>query len=169
MNDTNILIDLANIGLLDHCRKMDISFHTTDIVIAELKNPKQKEPVERLIRDGVLHVDSFTGPEVMQFVLLYTEYSMISNLTPVDCSVMILAEKYKCRLLTSDQKLKRHARDRHIEANGLLWLTDKMVDEDVVEPIAMIEHLQKWLETNERAPHKHIMERIDKYWKGVKR
>lgn len=165
VNDTNILIDLANTGLIDYCREMDIKFYTTSVVIAELNVQEQRIAVERLIQDGILTVEEFKGAEVMQFAILYEEYSGKSNLTPPDCSVMMLAEKLKCRLLTSDQKLKRHAQERNIEVNGLLWLTDKMVEDMIVEPIAMIDHLQKWIESNDRAPYKHIMERIERYWK----
>lgn len=166
VNDTNILIDLVEMGLIGYCREMEIEFHTTKVVIAELIVHEQKMTINKLIDEGILIVDEFKGSEVMQFALLYADYSLKSNLTPPDCSVMMLAEKLNCRLLTSDQKLKHHAEERNIKVNGLLWLTDKMVDDMIVDSISMIDHLQKWLEINNRAPHKHIMDRIEKYWKG---
>ena len=36
INDTNILIDLFNAGLLGYCRQLDIEFRTLDVIMEEL-------------------------------------------------------------------------------------------------------------------------------------
>lgn len=163
VDDTNILIDLANIGLTDFCRGMNITFHTTDLVIIELRNSLQLEAISPLIADGTLVENHFEGPEAIELVMLYQEYEQTSNLTPADCSVMKLAEKLQCRLLTNDQKLLRIARNRGIETNGLLWLTDRMVADGIVPPLQMANCLQLLLRTNMSAPRELIMQRMDEY------
>lgn len=36
INDTNILIDLFNAGLLGYCRQLDIEFRTLDVIMEEI-------------------------------------------------------------------------------------------------------------------------------------
>lgn len=164
VDDTNILIDLANTGLIKYCKKLDIQFYSTEFAIAELTDHSQIESVNRLLAEGTLIEYKFKNDELMSLVNIYREYSLTTNLTTIDCSVMLLAEKLNCRLLTNDQKLVIHAKKRGIEVNGLLWLTDRMVDDRIVSPIQMIDFLQKLLDTNVRAPQKMILERMQKYW-----
>lgn len=163
VDDTNILIDLANTGLLAHCMQMDISFCTTDMVISELRNTRQLDIVNGFRAEGGLNVCEMKGNELINVVTTYQELEQCSNLSPADVSVMLLAERLNCRLLSNDQKLIRQARERGIEANGLLWLTDLMVETNVVSPRMMVEYLNQLLITNDRAPRKLIDERISKY------
>lgn len=37
VNDTNILIDLYNAGLLPYCKKLNLDFRTLDVVINEIE------------------------------------------------------------------------------------------------------------------------------------
>lgn len=163
VDDTNILIDLANIGLAPFCRNMGITFHTTEFVINELKDKSQYACIEPLLLDGTLVQDTLEGAALAEFAILYQQYHAISNLTPTDCSVMVLAEAHHCRLLTNDQKLLRQARQRGIETNGLLWLTDRMVEQGIVTPMQMIDSLQRLMSTNLCAPRSLILARIDRY------
>lgn len=163
VNDTNILIDLADIGLASYCRDMNITFHTTNVVIRELNNARQRAAIEPLLTDGTLVENIFDGEDTIDFVLLYQDYHQISNLTPADCSVMKLAEMLQCRLLTNDQKLRRYASQRGIVVNGLLWLTDRMVVDGIVTPLQMANSLQELIRINPSAPRELIMERIDAY------
>lgn len=168
VDDTNILIDLANTGLITQCQKLDIHFVTTDLAFAELRNARQLEAVQSFIDTGGLEVTDIKNADLMDLLVLYHHYATFTNLSLPDVSVLWLAEHRQCRLLTSDQKLLNQARERGIEASGLLWLTDAMVEQRVVPPSEMIDYLLKLLETNERAPRKLILERIDNYIK-VKR
>lgn len=168
VQDTNILIDLVNIGLIDYCRKLDIDFHTTDIAVKEIHHSNQYQVVKGLINEGALKVDKLQGADLIAFSVRCYELQLDSNVTPADCSVMYLAEKMKCRLLTSDQKLKRQAVHRGITVNGLLWLTDRMMEDLNIPPLKMAEALQSLLISNARAPRDLILERIDRYLKVIK-
>lgn len=168
VDDTNILIDLANTGLAPYCRNMGVTFHTTELVIKELKDQSLFVSIQPLLLDGTLVQDHLEGLALVDFAVLYQEYHTSSNLTPADCSVIVLAETLHCRLLTNDQKLLRHARQRGIETNGLLWLTDRMVDQGIVNPMQMINCLQQLMISNDRAPRQLILERIDQYLETIK-
>ena len=163
VEDTNILIDLFNTGLLQFCRKMDIEFHTTDFVVREIKKPEQLSTVKGLISNKELNMDVFTIDEMLQLVNLKEECRGKNNLTTADCSVVMLAERLGCRLLTADQKLIHFAQNRGLEASGLLWLTDEMVEKGVVRPQDMIVYLDRYLDSNKRAPEKEVSKRIAQY------
>jgi predicted nucleic acid-binding protein len=87
----------------------------------------------------------------------------VNNLSDADCSVIILAQRYNCRLLTSDRKLKRQAEDQGLRVNGLLWITDTMVENGILTGAEMIPYLERYRETNPRAPQNEINKRIEKY------
>ena len=163
VEDTNIIIDLFNTGLLQFCKKMDIEFHTTDLVIKEIKMPEQRNTVKGLVINKELNMDVFTIDEMLQLANLKEECRGKNNLTTADCSVVLLAERLGCRLLTADQKLVHFAQSRGLETSGFLWLTDKMVEKGIVSPKDMVEYLNRYLETNKRAPEKEVNERIAQY------
>lgn len=167
VDDTNILIDLANTGLITRCQQLDVTFVTTDMVISELRNSVQRHLVDEYIANGGLTVRKIENAELVNLVITYQQLHAATNLSPADVSVMLLAERLGCRLLTNDQKLLNQARQRGIEANGMLWLTDFMVEQQVVSPLSMIDYLQLLLSTNERAPRKLIMEHIQEYTNAI--
>ena len=163
VEDTNIIIDLFNTGLLHFCKQMDIDFHTSDFVVKEITRPDQLSMVKGLISNRELSMDVLNMDEMLQLANLEEECRRTNNLTTADCSVVLLAEKLGCRLLTADQKLVHFAQSRGLEASGLLWLTDEMVTKGIVRPKDMIEYLDRYLETNKRAPEKEVSKRIAQY------
>ena len=163
VEDTNIIIDLFNVGLLQFCKKMDIVFHTTEFVIKEIKRPEQRSTLKGLISNEELKMVVFNIEEMLQLANLEEECRSTNNLSTADCSVVLLAERLGCRLLTADQKLVHFAQSRGLETSGFLWLTDKMVEKGIVSPKDMGEYLNRYLETNKRAPEKEVNERIAQY------
>ena len=163
VEDTNIIIDLFNVGLFQFCKKMDIVFHTTEFVIKEIKRPEQRSTLKGLISNEELKMVVFNIEEMLQLANLEEECRSTNNLSTADCSVVLLAERLGCRLLTADQKLVHFAQSRGLVASGFLWLTDKMVENGIVCPKDMIEYLNRYLETNKRAPEKEVNERIAQY------
>lgn len=163
VEDTNILIDLFNTGLIRYCQLMEIEFHTTSYVINEIEDHEQRSFIIGYIINGLLKVDSFEGDDFVLLVNTKQSFEGVNNLSDADCSVMLLAERLHCRLLTADQKLVRQARERGLEVNGFLWLTDKMVEDGIVPPLTMADCLQRYKDTNPRVKEPETSERIDKY------
>lgn len=163
VKDTNIIIDLFNIGLERYCRQLELEFHTTRHVVREIREATQRERMKEMIRCGELKVDEFSDVEYEKFLDLVEAFDGVNNLTDADCSVIILAERYHCRLLTSDQKLKQQAKARGLEVNGLLWIADTIVKRRILTGREMIPYLERYRETNERAPLKEIAKRIERY------
>lgn len=163
VEDTNILIDLFNTGLIRFCQLMDVSFHTTRYVVKEINDPEQHKLLYGLIANGMLIVDSFEGEAFIQLIETTAEYDATTNLTETDCSVMLLAERLGCRLLTADQKLKHYAMERGIQVNGFLWIVDELIVRSIVPPLQMIQYLDIYLKTNSRAPEIEVKRLMEKY------
>lgn len=163
INDTNILIDLVNTGLLNLCHRLDVDMRTIDFVMREMKIDSQRELVEEQIAKGNIKLETMNPKDVQQTFRLYMEYHKYNNLSRADCAVMHYAESHKCRLLTSDKTLRTCSEKRGIKVGGLLYLTDIMVSEHLVSAEEMIKYLELYKATNERAPKKQIDERISKY------
>lgn len=163
VEDTNIIIDLFNTGLLHFCKNMDIEFHTTNFVIKEIKKPEQRSTVKGLISNKELNMAVLNTEEMLQLANLEEECRGTNNLSTADCSVVFLAEKLGSRLLTADQKLMHFAKKRGLEVSGLLWMIDEMVETGVVRPKEMVKYLKRYLETNKSAPEKEVNKRIEEY------
>ena len=66
VNDTNILIDLYNAGLLPYCKRLDLDFRTLDVVLNEIEVREQLEAVEQLVGMALCvfircHLDRWPG------------------------------------------------------------------------------------------------------------
>lgn len=168
VEDTNIIIDLFKTGLFSFCKYLELEFHTTRYVVAEILESSQSAVLIGMINNGQLLIDNFVGEEYEQLIKYIDECNGENNLSEADCSVLLLAKRLECRLLTSDQKLKRKAEEHGIKVNGLLWLTDLLVEEHVVTEEMMIYHLKRYLETNPRAPENEVVKRIDYYKEKIK-
>lgn len=111
INDTNILIDLYNAGLLPFCR--------------------------------------------------IAMYQGVCNLSPEDISVMVYAIDNDCRLLTGDKKLRDKAMMENIKVSGVLYITDLLTKEGIIEKEEMASALERLLKSNNRLPKRLIKERIE--------
>ncbi|EOA58458.1 hypothetical protein HMPREF1214_02030 [Bacteroides sp. HPS0048] len=165
VNDTNILIDLYESGLLDVCRNMKLEFHTLDMIMQEIENEKQQAGVRQLIDSGCLKVKSLSGEQLILVIEKIDEYNGVCNLSPEDISVMVYAKEHGYRLLTGDKTLREKASLENIQVSGILYLTDMMINDNLISPLQMAEALGKMLQSNKRLPRKLILERIEKYRK----
>lgn len=161
VNDTNILIDLYNAGLLPYCKKLNLDFRTLDVVINEIEDSEQYSAVQSIIDEGTLSVYSLSGEQVGTVFQKVAEYSGVCNLSVEDISVMVYAIDNNCRLLTGDKTLKDKATLENIKVSGILFLTDMLTRESIVDDEEMITALEHLLSSNNRLPKKLIKERIE--------
>ena len=162
VNDTNILIDLYNAGLLPHCKSLDLDFRTLDVVMSEIEEKNQLEAVEELVSDGTLRVDSLSPNQVERVFQMVREYEGYCNLSPEDISVMVYAKDNHCRLLTGDKTLRAKAIIENIQVSGVLYLTDLLSEAHILSYAEMAESLEFLLASNSRLPRKLIQERISR-------
>lgn len=160
VSDTNILIDLYNSGLLYYCKQLNLDFRTLDLIIEEIEVPEQRATINEIIKNGGLKVCSLTGSQVADVYQKIRYYNGKCNLSPEDISVMVYAIDNHCRLLTGDKTLRKKAILENVTVSGILYLTDMLIRESVLEPTCMIRSLKLLLESNSRLPKKLIEERI---------
>lgn len=159
VNDTNILIDLYNAGLLKYCQLLNLDFRTLDFVISEIKDDRQREAVESIVDDGILKVYSLDGRMMGIVFEKIASYKGQCNVSVVDVSVMVYAKEHNCRLLTGDKTLRTAAENDNIIVSGILYIIDLLMDK--IDPQELIDSLELLLKSNDRLHKKMIWEKID--------
>lgn len=168
VKDANILIDTFNTGLYVKIASMKLRFHTTEYVAAEIIRTEQRCWLESMKASGEIIIDEFDGDDLSELLLFIMDNNGKNNLSEADCSVIVLARRLNCRLLTTDQKLKRVAESHGIEVNGFLWLTDQMVETGVATAEEMLKVMELYLKKNPRAPKEEVSIRIENYKRRIK-
>ena len=145
IQDANILIDLHKSGLLEFYSRLGIETHTTDLVHAEIR-----QSVADYVSSGQLSVKEFSGMELAALLAFKAEQPR--SLSLQDCSVLQLAIERSAVLLTGDGALRTRATSMGVDARGILWLMDSMVQETILDfPKASL-FLRKLMATNRRLP-----------------
>ena len=168
VKDANILIDLFHTGLYGKIASMKLRFHTTQYVATEIIRTEQRCWLESMKASGEIIIDEFDGDDLSELLLFIMDNNGKNNLSEADCSVIFLARRLNCRLLTTDQKLKRVALEQGIEVNGFLWLTDQMVETGVATAEEMLKAMELYLKNNPRAPKEEVSIRIENYKRRIK-
>jgi predicted nucleic acid-binding protein len=131
VNDANILIDLVELQILSSFFQLDFEFHTTEIILEELFE-EQKEELNPYILSGKMTVNELNGDD---FISIYEIRQQKPKLSEQDCSAFHQAEKENATLITSDNTLRKFAKEKSIEVHGHLWVFDMMVSQNTITPI----------------------------------
>lgn len=160
VNDTNILIDLYNAGLLSYCKLLTLEFRTLDLILNEIEHKDQRNAVQQMIDEGSLGVYSLSESQMESVVSLYADYQNICNLSFVDVSVMTYAKENCFRLLTGDKKLRERAKLENVDVSGILFVIDMFINEAILDKGELIVALERLLQSYVRLPRKLIHERL---------
>ena len=160
VNDTNVFIDLLDVGLLEEFFHLPWEIHTTDFVMYELLRDGQKDAVEHFAEQGLLHVASFEFDEIQEINLLHRQFEIRTNVSLTDCSVLYYAKLHRYTLLTGDRKLRSTAKREGIEVRGILYVFDELVAEGIISNSTACEKLSLLVELNPRLPHDEIQKRL---------
>lgn len=123
VNDANILIDLVELELLPHFFDLEFEFLATELVIDELFE-EQHRALLPYIDNGSLMVEEVSDEDVLQITLIQASKP---NLSEQDCSAFYQAQKKEATLITSDNTLRRFAKENNLEVHGHLWVFDHMI------------------------------------------
>ena len=115
VNDTNILIDLYNAGLLSHCKRLDLDFRTLDVVINEIEEREQLDAVEQLIGSGTLRVDSLSSNQVERVLSSPQAHTRKNR----------LAKEAEINSNESDESGDNESGDRYLNHSNFTNLTNK--------------------------------------------
>ena len=163
INDTNIFLDLYDIGLLDTFFRLPIRVHTVDFVVNEITRPNQAQAIQQLINKGLLVVKDYPATDITNLYQFNVECG--GNLTLTDSTVIYYAKSLKdCRILTGDRQLRNRAEQGGIKVSGILYIFDRLVEEGLVSHSVASKKLSDLFKINTRLPKSEIEVRIEK-WK----
>lgn len=165
VNDTNVFIDLYEVGLLEEFFTLPWEVHTTDFVMLELLREGQQETVARYKADKRLLVPVLEAKEMLEIGNLYQQNQNRTNLSLTDCSVWYYAKVNHYILLTGDRKLRTASAYDGVEVHGIIYVFDSLVERGIISCQVAIDKLQKLYTLNPRLPKEEIDKRINK-WKA---
>ena len=161
VNDTNILIDLHSLGLLEVLCELPYDVRTVDFVIAEITDPEQSEALSALARENKIRIESFDAEELGEII---TEHSSVpGNISIPDCSVCYYARKHAATLLTGDRQLRRYAEANNVSVRGILFIFDELVANNVISSQQASAKLRELVAINVRLPKSEIEKRINNW------
>ena len=167
VNDTNVFIDLYEVGLLDEFFSLPWEIYTTDFVMLELKREGQHETIARYKADKRLIVPIIEAKELLEIGNIYQQYVNRTNLSLTDCSVWYYAKMNNYILLTGDRKLRAVSISDGVEVHGVIYVFDSLVDLGIISPQVAVGKLQQLYSINPRLPKEEIDKRIN-LWKVEK-
>ena len=156
ISDTNIFIDLWNIGLLERFCELPLSIHTTDFIIGELKTQGVKDAIAQLHQKGKITIKTFKSNEYAEIMSLQDK-----NLSFQDCTVLYYALSGDYKLLTGDRNLRVIAERHGLQVSGIIYVMDELLHHSILSKEEYITKLKALLESNQRLPTKEIMKRIE--------
>lgn len=165
VNDTNVFIDLFNVGLLDEFFALPWEVHTTDFVMLELLREGQQETVSGYKDKGLLHIPVLASNEVLKIAGLFQQTKDKTNLSLTDCSVWYYAKTNNYALLTGDRKLRTVALYDDVEVHGIIYVFDSLVECGVITHQKAIEKIELLYKTNPRLPKEEKDKRLS-LWKS---
>ena len=165
VNDTNVFIDLYEVGLLEEFFSLPWEVHTTDFVMLELQREGQHETVAKYKANKRLVVPVFEAKEMSEIGNLYQRYLNSTNLSLTDCSVWYYAKVNNYILLTGDRKLRTTSILDGVEVHGVIYVFDALMEFDMISHQVAVEKLQQLYAINPRLPKDEIEKRIN-LWKA---
>ena len=161
VNDTNVFIDLYEVGLLDEFFSLPWEVHTTDFVMYELLREGQHETVAKYKADKRLVIPVFEGKEMSEIANMYQQSMEKTNLSLADCSVWYYAKMNNYILLTGDRKLRTASILDGVEVHGVIYVFDTLVELEIIPRQVAVEKLQQLYSMNPRLPKEEIEKRIN--------
>ncbi len=123
ISDANILIDMAEGGVLEPMFRLPDTFAAPDVLFAEELSDRHPELPDLGLQLITLHGDGII--EAFRLKQLVTGRDAPSQ---NDLFALALARQENCPLLTGDRRLRTVTTEHHpeIEVRGTLWLMERM-------------------------------------------
>ena len=168
VNDTNVFIDLFNVGLLEGFFSLPWEVHTTELVLLELTRDGERDSVSQYEDNGLLHISVFDESAMSEVLGLYQEQRSKTNVSLTDCTVWYYAKQNSYALLTGDRKLRNASLIDGVEVHGIVYVIDQLVKEGILAKRIAISKLKQLVKSNPRLPKDEIEKRIKQWEKTIK-
>ena len=160
IQDANILIDCAAIGLLDAVFQLPCAFKTSDFIWAEITDEAQRQMIQPYIDSSQLTIATFTAAEVLRIAALLQTHNGVSF---EDCSALYLAQLHRATLLTGDGKLRKVCRSVQVPVPGTLWLLDEVYDRGILRAAEACTKIRSLQALNPRLPQDALELRVQRW------
>ena len=167
VNDTNVFIDLFNVGLLEGFFSLPWEVHTTEFVLLELTKAGQRDSISQYEENGLLHIPVFDEFVMSEILELYQQHVNKTNVSLTDCTVWYYAKRNSCTLLTGDRKLRNSSIIDGVEVHGIIYVIDQLVTGGILAKHIAVSKLMQLRESNPRLPKDEIEMRIKQWEKEI--
>lgn len=143
ITDSSGLIDLKKGSLFRAMLALPFEFVIPDLLFGDELLSLTGDEKQFLLYGG-LKVQTLSGAQVAQAYQYRAEFPRLSL---HDNFVLVLAENTEtCVLLTGDENLKKLARQKDVEAHGVLWLVDLIFEHETAPVRVLIDAINKYIE-----------------------
>ncbi len=119
INDANILIDIVKLEIVEAFFALDFDLHTTDFVLAELKEYQQEIFVSE-------HLSIITTESAEDFSSILSLLELNKGLSFEDCSVWYYTQKLNGTLITGDGALRKKALLAGLDVKGIVFILEQI-------------------------------------------
>lgn len=158
ISDTNILLDLISMNLLEEFFSLPCGFRTTDFVMNEIVQPVQQKMIDKFVEGKRLEVVSFDSFDLSEIIAMFS--SSTNNVSLTDCSVWYHAKRTDGRLLTGDGKLRRSAEADNVKVAGILYIMDNLLEYGIIDKNTAADLLEQLMQINMRLPKGECEKRL---------
>jgi predicted nucleic acid-binding protein len=161
LQDANILIDLVNMGLFDHCLSLHYQFTTTNIILDELYE-HQVRLIQPHINSGKFTIIQIDADSLINIQIATLEDTRLSE---QDWSALYYAKQLDAILLTGDKRMRSLAKAKDVMVCGVLWILDQLVETSKLTQQEACVFLHQLISKNKRLPADECEQRM-KLWCG---
>ncbi|MCR5453748.1 MAG: hypothetical protein K6F33_02020 [Bacteroidales bacterium] len=154
ISDTNVFIDLCEVGLLESFFSLDEEIHTVKQVVFELIDKAQSEYVAKFVEEKKLHVKSFSLAELMELNNFSEQCS--NRLSEPDVAVIFYGKQTGGIILSGDRRLRSKAESIGLEVHGVLYIIYRLYTDGIITAKKAIESLENLKASNNRLPKSDI-------------
>lgn len=165
VNDANILIDLIKLQLIEAFFKIPWEFHSSNLIIENELYDEQKEQLQPFINNGKFIIQELGADDMLSIINIQAQKPQLSD---KDCSALYCAKKLNASLITSDNPLRKFAKQVNIDVHGHLWVFDALLENQCITPQTAINKLNELniINSKLKLPQKECDARIEK-WKKL--
>jgi predicted nucleic acid-binding protein len=164
VNDANILIDLIKLDLVEAFFNINWEFHSTNLIIENELYDEQKEQLQPYVDSGKLIIQELDAADMISIMTILAHKPQLSD---KDCSALHCAQKLNASLLTSDNPLRKYAKEINVDVHGHLWVLDALLEHNCINTETAINKLNELNTINAKLnlPKKDCEAMIEK-WKN---
>ncbi len=143
ITDACIFIDIYELQLTTEFFSLDLEIHTSFDVFMEV-HEHQKELLKAFQTMGKFTIHKITQEDRLEIIQQKYPKSLSDN----DKTVLHLANKFEAMIISSDKKVRHTAKNKAIEYHGMLWVFDRLLEQEAISPAEAILKLKKLINSN---------------------